>query len=311
MQLHLRNSRCLVLGAGGFLGKNLCLALAEVGAIVTGFDRGPCPDIFNNRVKWKSGDFTSLQDYADDVAEADFVFHLIATTVPGTSNSDILYDIDSNLKTTVQLLEHCRKYRGKKIIFASSGGAVYGVPTTVPTPETGSTCPISSYGIMKIAIERYLSLFEHLYSLEYRILRIANPFGPFQNGQSHQGAIASFMYRILAGKVIDIWGNGEVVRDYLYVNDVVDALISVCAYDGKHRIFNIGSGEGRSLNQLLKDLSRVTGKQPDVRYHEARKTDVPSIVLDCSLAARELLWHAKTPFETSLNLTKNWMQTQI
>jgi UDP-glucose 4-epimerase len=311
MKSHLQNSRCLVLGAGGFLGKNLCLALDEVGAVVTGFDKGPRPQGFKDAINWKSGDFKRLQDYADDVASADFVFHLIATTVPGTSNTDILYDIDSNLKTTVQLLEQCRKSPGKKIIFASSGGAVYGIPTQVPTSESDSTGPISSYGIMKLSIEKYLNLFDHLYALDYRILRIANPFGINQSGLSHQGAIALFMYRTLVGKTIDIWGNGEVVRDYIYVSEVMSALLSACEYKGNHRIFNIGSGVGRSLNDLLKDIARVTGKKPDVRYHDGRKTDVPQIVLDCTLAANELSWLPQMKFETGLNLTKSWMETQL
>ena len=311
MQSNLRNARCLVLGAGGFLGKNLCQALVEVGAVVTGFDRGQCPESLKNRIQWTSGDFTRLQDYADDVASADFIFHLIATTVPGTSNADILYDIDSNLKTTVHLLEHCRKYPGKKIIFASSGGAVYGVPTSVPTSERDNTSPISSYGIMKLAIEKYLSLFQHLYAVDYRVLRIANPFGPHQSGLSHQGAIASFMYRAIVGKTIDIWGGGEVVRDYIYVSDVMSAFISVSDYRGTHRVFNIGSGAGRTLNDLVKDISAATGKQPDVRYHEGRKADVPRIVLDCSLAAKELLWRPKMTFQSGLELTKKWMQAQL
>lgn len=311
MNIDLKKSRCLVLGAGGFLGRNLCHSLSESGADVIGFDRGPCPEELKHFIRWKTGDFSCLHDYSEEASGANIIFHLVATTVPGTSNSDIEFDIDTNLKTTVQLLEYCRKYNDKKIIYASSGGAVYGVPAKVPVAEEDQTNPISSYGIVKLAVEKYLALFGHLYGLDYQILRIANPFGPYQNGMSPQGAVASFMYKMLSGKPIEIWGNGEVIRDYVYVKDVMKAFLSALSYGGSERIFNIGSGRGLSLNRLLREVSTVTGRNPDIYYRDSRKTDVPEIVLDCSLAREELGWTSQVPFVEALKSTKNWMQNQI
>jgi UDP-glucose 4-epimerase len=303
--------RCLVLGAGGFLGKNLCLSLAKSGALVTGFDRLECPKELTGAIKWKLGEFANIGDVSTEVAEAEVIFHLVSSTVPGTSNTDVMFDIDSNLKTSIQLLECCRQLTGKRVIYASSGGAIYGAPIKVPVSESSSTDPISSYGIMKLAIEKYMQLYEYLYGVKTCVLRIANPFGSHQSGRGHQGAIASFLYRALTGQPVDIWGDGEVIRDYIHVDDVMSAFLMSCRYNGEHRVFNIGSGVGRSLNQIVQDISIVTGKIVPVRYHAGRKADVPKIILDASLARREFDWKPVKSYEQGLLETMDWMKTQI
>ena len=311
MSINLSKSTCLVLGGGGFLGKNLCLTLANAGSAVIGFDRVSCPQELEGVVKWKTGDFANVRDYADEVESADVIFHLVSSTVPGTSNNDIGFDIESNLISSIRLLEHCRKIKGKRIIYASSGGAIYGIPEEFPASELSHPQPISSYGIVKLTTEKYLNLYQHLYGLDYRVLRVANPFGPFQMGKGHQGAIASFLYRSLTGQAIDIWGDGEVVRDYVYVDDVMSAFCASCTHNGAQRVFNIGSGVGRSLNSIIMDIVRITGKEVPVRYLDARKADVPRIVLDCARAERDLAWIPSVDFDEALVRSANWMKSQI
>jgi UDP-glucose 4-epimerase len=222
-----------------------------------------------------------------------------------------LFDIDTNLKATIQLLEFTRKLIGKKVIYASSGGAVYGLAGDVKATERCPTNPISSYGIVKLACEKYLALFEHLYNLQYTVFRIANPFGPYQYGFKAQGAVAAFVQRSLTGQPIDIWGDGEVVRDYVYIKDVASALLSCCFYNGDRKMFNIGSGTGRSLNSLIQDIFRQTGKSVPVRYHERRKADVPHIVLDCTLAKKELSYSPAFSFEHGLQETIRWISQNL
>jgi UDP-glucose 4-epimerase len=311
MKSNVSNLRCLVLGAGGFLGKNLCLSLAKAGAQVVGFDRLDCPRELQGVVTWKRGEFANVADFSSELEVAQVIIHLVSTTVPGTSNSDIGFDIDSNLKTSIQLLELCRQHPGKRVIYASSGGAIYGLPAKIPVTESAATAPISSYGIVKLAIEKYLGLYEYLYGVRTCILRIANPFGRHQSGKGQQGAIANFMNRALSGQAIEIWGDGEVIRDYIHIDDVMSAFHKACVYEGDYRVFNIGSGVGVSLNQLVKDISRLIGKDISVQYHDRRKADVPKIVLDSSLAQRELSWKPETSFEQGLNETIAWMKTQI
>lgn len=143
----------------------------------------------------------------------DVVFHLASTTLPKTSNDDPGYDVRSNVVDTIQLLEACVDAGVRKVIFASSGGTVYGVPERLPIKEDHPTNPISSYGIVKLTIEKYLGLFHYLYGLDYAALRISNPYGPYQDPAGQQGAISVFLHRILSGQPIAIWGDGEIVRE--------------------------------------------------------------------------------------------------
>ncbi|HET9404478.1 MAG TPA: NAD-dependent epimerase/dehydratase family protein, partial [Burkholderiales bacterium] len=168
--------------------------------------------------------------------------------------------------------------------------------------------PICSYGIHKLAIEKHLHLNWLLHGLDYCILRISNAYGERQRTDTAQGTVPVFLDRALRGKPIQIWGDGSVVRDYIYVGDIVEALLLAPAYEGAQKIFNIGSGTGVSLNQLIKEIGWVTGRGLSVEYTPARSFDVPANVLDTSLAQRFLGWKARTPLRDGLRRTYDWMQ---
>ncbi|HVX86821.1 MAG TPA: NAD-dependent epimerase/dehydratase family protein [Phycisphaerae bacterium] len=312
---------CLVLGGAGFLGSHICDALAAAGHSVRIFDRFEAAKTNiahlltpENAAHPKppaelvQGDFGNASTVFEITRGIDVVYHLISTTLPKSSNDDMVFDVTSNVLPTLHLLDACRKNGVKKVIYASSGGTVYGVPTTTPISENHHTHPICSYGIHKITVEKYLHLYYSLFGLDYAVMRIANPYGERQRTDGAQGAVAVFLGKMLRGETIEIWGDGSVVRDYLYVGDVADAALALAAYspgtDGEAaRIFNIGGGHGLSLLQVVHGLGRALGKDPEVRFSPARAIDVPVNVLDISLAKKRLGWTPRTPFPEGLRKT--------
>jgi UDP-glucose 4-epimerase len=303
-----------VLGGKGFIGSHLVDALLAAGHPVRAFDRptvAPLSVVNHPLIEWSDGDFGNGGDIVRALDGCEVVFHLVSTTLPGTSNADPAFDVESNVAGTVRFLHEAVKSGIKKVIFMSSGGTVYGVPKSVPIDENHPTDPISSYGITKLAIEKYLRLFKTLHGLSYTVVRPSNPFGPRQRSQGAQGAVAVFMGRILHGEPLDIWGDGSVVRDYLYIDDLTTALLAALAYEGAETVFNVGSGAGLSLNQVLDGIEQVTGKKAERRYFPARAFDVPANILAIGRAKAELKWAPKTSFLDGLARTAAWMQTTL
>jgi UDP-glucose 4-epimerase len=306
----LKNNHCAVLGAGGFLGTTLCQRLRGEAATLRAFGRRQSfPDALRD-IDWLTGDFTNAQHVREAIRGCDTVFHLANATTPASSNLDKIADLQSNVASTLGLLEACRDLGIKRIIFISSGGTIYGLPKQVPTPESAPTMPITAYGISKLSIEKYLALYEYLHGIEYRVLRVANPFGPYQTAIKSQGAIAAFMQRCLDDAPVQIWGDGSVVRDYIYADDVIDVLIRAAKHEGASRVFNVGAGHGRSLLDIIKAIESVSGRSLAVEFLPKREIDVPFSILDTSLAAQELGWHAKTPFPEGIRRTWEWISDQ-
>ena len=304
----LATMRCVVFGGGGFIGTNLCRSLAGKVDTLRAFGRRQSFPEALKGIEWIPGDFMDSSAIAAAVAGCDVVFHLVTSTTPASSNVDKIVDLQSNVVSTLHLLDACREERVRRVIFVSSGGTIYGVPERIPTPEWAPLNPITAYGISKLAIEKYLALYEHLYGIEYRVLRVANPFGPFQTALRNQGVIAAFLGRALGGKPIEMWGDGSITRDYIYIDDVVEALESASLHNGPSRIFNIGSGEGRNLHEILAAIEQVLGQPMDIRRFEGRKVDVPTSILDVGLAAAELTWQPRTDFLDGLKKTVAWMR---
>lgn len=287
----------LVFGGAGFIGKHLCSRLAFLGHRVRVFNRpslsGNWPDIAG--VEWLPGDFTNPEETASVLDGAEVVFHLVSTTLPKSSNDSPVVDLKDNVVSTLHLLDRVVKMKKRpKIVFISSGGTIYGIPRQIPIPEIHPIDPICAYGVGKLSIEKYLSLYRYLHGLEYRILRIANPYGENQSVFSGQGAISVFLKKAFQEETIEIWGDGSVIRDYIYIDDAIDSLIKIINYDGCERIFNIGSGQGYSLNNLVKMIEQLLGKHVERRYLPSRQFDVPVNVLDIALAQNELEWSPKT-----------------
>ena len=301
--------RCLVLGAGGFIGTNLCRALLVKGHAVRAFGRSQSFSDALFGCDWITGDLADPVSLAAAISGCDVVFHLVNATTPASANADKVADLNANVVSTLYLLEACLQAKVSRVVFVSSGGTIYGVPDEIPTPESAPTNPITAYGISKLAIEKYLSLYEYLHNLDYRVLRVANPFGPYQTALKNQGVIAAFLRRALIGQPIEMWGDGCAIRDYIYIDDVVEALILAATHKGINRIFNIGSGEGHNLNDIVATIARLLEVDIPVERHPARAVDVPVSILDTTLAAKELIWRPSTPFEEGLRATISWMKS--
>ena len=293
----------LVLGARGFIGKHLCSALVAANYKVRGFDLQPVNAIWPeiHGVEWMAGNFENASDLAAALDKIDLVFHLISTTIPKTSNENPILDLQQNVVGTLNLLDLVIKQPQRpRLIFLSSGGTVYGIPYTIPISEEHPTNPLSAYGITKLAIEKYLALYAYLYKLDYRVLRLANPYGEFQSHLSGQGVIAAFVYKALQHQPVEIWGDGTIVRDYLYIGDVISAMISLISYDGSERIFNIGGGGGHSILELLSVIKGLL-QYDIVSYHlSSRPCDVPVNVLDINRAISILGWKPTTPLHEGI-----------
>ena len=303
---------CLVLGGAGFIGSHIVDALVARGHRVRIFD---LPNISKLNLKQSiesvevlGGDFDNVNDISPALEDVDVVVHLVGTTLPGPSNENPAYDVESNVIGTLNLLKQAVAKGVKKIIFSSSGGTVYGIPRSVPIPETHGTNPVCSYGITKLAIEKYLALFHHLHNLDYTILRLANPYGERQRIDNVQGAVAVFLGKTLLRQPITIWGDGSVARDYFYISDLVDAFLTVIESDPPSRIYNIAGGQARSLNDIMSVIRKVTGLQPVVQYTPARRLDVPVNCLDIQLAKKELGWEPKVSWEEGIARTWEWLK---
>ncbi len=304
--------RCLILGGCGFIGSHLADALLSSGYDVRLFDKQNV-DTRNiehilHRIELHRGDFTNPADITAALENVTYVFHLIGTTLPSRSNENPRYDLESNVGGTLSLLDAAVQVGVRKVIFSSSGGTVYGASERIPIPESAPTQPLCAYGISKLAIEKYLALYHHLHGLDYACLRIANPYGERQNPLAAQGAAAVFLGRAQRGEPIHIWGDGEVTRDYIYVADVIRAFNRVMQASTSEHVFNVGSGQGLSLNQLLGVIREVTGVRLDVRYQAGRKLDVPVSVLDIGRMRQVFDWTPQVNLTSGIARTWRWIQ---
>ncbi|MCE9551575.1 MAG: NAD-dependent epimerase/dehydratase family protein [Betaproteobacteria bacterium] len=307
--------KCVVFGGGGFIGSAIVDRLLRDGHTLRIFER-PRVEPYrkfeaHEQVEWMVGDMLSTHDVADAIDGTDMVFHLVSTTLPKSSNDDPIYDVQSNLVATLQMLNVMVARNVPKIIFISSGGTVYGSPTYLPIDERHPTEPQVSYGIIKLAIEKYLLMYERLHGIKAIILRVANPFGERQRVETAQGAVGVFMHRALKGLPIDIWGDGSVTRDYLYISNVADAFAKAVSYSGSSSVFNISSGTGTSLNALIELLEDVLGTSIERRYLPGRPFDVPVSILSNSFAMHEMGWVPEVTLRDGIVRTALWMKREL
>jgi UDP-glucose 4-epimerase len=305
--------RCLILGGGGFIGSHLRQGLLACGYEVAVLDR---PDARyldlpgETHTQVFTGDFSNPAEAAPALEGCEVVFHLVSATVPQTSNENPSLDIQANVLGTLRLLEAARSAGVKRVVFASSGGTVYGIPQELPIKEGHPTNPTTSYGISKLAIEKYLHLFWSSFGIDYRILRISNAYGIRQPVTPTQGVIAAFLDKALQHEELVIWGDGSVMRDYIYVSDIVDALIKAAAHEGEYKIFNIGAGQGHSLLDIISSIEQVTQQSLQVKYLPGRPFDVPVNVLDIARADLQLDWRPAVALPEGISRTYKWMMAE-
>lgn len=280
--------RVLLLGAAGFIGTNLTIELAKKSEDeITLVDRNReyFESIINmglKNVRIVESSLTVDMDFDSILKDQDVVYHLVSTTVPTTSNQHISQELVSNVVFSANLFEACIRCRVMKVVFISSGGTVYGKEVACPLKENTATNPISSYGVQKVTIEKLLYLYRYMYGLDYRIIRLANPYGPYQRPNGVLGAVTTFTYKALKGDEITVYGDGSVVRDFIYIDDAVRAIMKIVEGENKHHTFNLGCGYGTSIKQVLETIEKALGIKLNVSYIDGRKVDVPVNYLDIS-----------------------------
>lgn len=298
----------LVLGGCGFIGSFIVDQLVAAGHRVSVFDRSPerfRPPV--QGVRYHFGDFSDRMAVFEALAGAEVVFHLISTSFPGTANLDPRADVTGNLIGTLNLCDAMVSLGTPRLVYLSSGGTVYGRPQCEQITEDHPLRPINSYGIVKVAIEHYLEFYRTVHGLKTIAIRAANPYGPRQGHTGVQGVISTFMRALRDGRTIEIWGDGSVVRDYLYVGDLADLCVRAAQTDLIGSI-NAGSGVGRSLTDIVAALANVTGKRIEPVFKPGRAVDVARSVLDITRARQELGWSPVTEFSQGLQETWDWIQ---
>lgn len=302
--------RILVLGGSGFIGSHIVDTLLKSGYAVRIFDRAqeryrPTPP----GADFHQGSLSDTTALAEALAGVDMVFHLVSTTVPGTANLDPVADIQGNLVATVRLLELMRKQGVRRLLYLSSGGTVYGVTHADLVPEDHSLQPLNSYGIVKVAIENYIRMESHLNGLEAVILRPSNPYGPRQGHGGVQGVIGTYLWRIAQGEVVQLWGDGSVVRDFIHVEDLARLCLN-CVEQGTTGTFNAGAGTGYSIRQVLDTIIEVSGRPVKPEIMPSRAYDIPRVVLDTAAVTAATGWRSEIGFAEGVALTWAWVQEQ-
>jgi UDP-glucose 4-epimerase len=300
----------MILGGCGFIGRHVALLLAAQGEDVVLCDRVPnaiaYPAALQDRIRWQSFDLQSA-DWDTLLEGVGTVHHYAWASLPATANADPAQDLALNTMPCLSLLEGMRRLgsASPRLIFTSSGGTVYGKLRRVPVHEDHPLAPITAYGAGKVAAELYLGLYNTLYGLDCRIARLANPFGAGQDLARGQGAATTFLHHALTHQPITIWGDGEVVRDYIHVSDAAAGLIALARMPRREGLstFNIGSGQGVSLNGIILELETRLGRALEVKREPGRPFDVPVSVLDISLARDTLSWTPRLSFSDGMSRT--------
>lgn len=304
-----------ILGAAGFIGTNLALKLLEDNHDLLLIDEKE-EYFVNNPVSCCEGvttaaiDYTTLYGLDKLIQDSDIIYHLISTTNPTTSNKNINDEISVNISDSIKILDVCVKAKVKRVIFISSGGTVYG-KGQCPLSETDSTDPITSYGIQKLAIEKLLFLYNHIYGLDYRIVRLSNPYGPYQRPNGKLGAVTTFTYQAINDAEIKVYGDGSVVRDYIYIDDAVNAIINITFRDCEYKLYNVGSGVGISLNELLALIAEVVGETLTITYSGNRSVDLKENYLNVERYENEMGRIVHTDLKNGIKKTADFLREHI
>ncbi|MFC2154212.1 NAD-dependent epimerase/dehydratase family protein [Candidatus Altiarchaeota archaeon] len=303
---------CLVLGGNGFLGSHLSESLVSAGFEVTVFDIFPQGqsnlEAIIDKIKVIEGDFCDNKKVANALDDMDYVFHYISTTNPITAKDDPIYDAKTNIISSINLFQNILHSNVKKIIFPSSGGTIYGNIDVGLINEDHPLKPINPYGISKLTIEKYLQYYHQIHGLDYLILRYSNPFGERQNPYGKQGVIPIFLNKILRGEQIVAYGDGSMIRDYIYISDAIEATLAVLEKTSKEKIFNIGRGVGTSLNELIDIISEIVDMDVMPRYTGESKGYVTRFVLDNSKIKKYTGWEPTTTLREGIAKTWEWVK---
>ncbi len=296
----------LLVGGNGFLGAALARKLVAAGRQVHVLSRHLEPGV-REGIGFHRGGQDEVVAVSPLLRTCGTVVHLASTTTPGSSARNPIIDSQENLLPAARLLETMAGMPPERLVFVSSGGSIYGNPDELPVRETQRPDPLSFHAAGKIALEALFSAFAHSHSIPLAILRPSNIYGPGQALRGGFGVVRTLLDRALQDEPFEIWGAGTVVRDYLFIDDAVDAGMKLLGAPSATGIFNVGSGRGTSIAELVELVIRTTGRDLKTIERPSRCTDVKAVVLDCERLAAATGWTAKTGLEQGLQKTWKWL----
>jgi len=294
----------VVIVGAGFIGKHLIRAFLRIGCKVRVLDHNQCPYKVTSSLEWIKGDYRDGKSLCRVLKDADLVYHLVSSTVPGDLNVEIAKELHEDVIGSLNLVDQCIKNGAKKLVFLSSA-SVYGIQKLTPIDEKAETWPISFHGIHKLAIEKYLWIHRHQNGVNIRVLRLANPYGPGQNIYGRQGFIAIAIGKLIRGEPIIIRDGQSTVRDFIYIDDVIETIVLAGLCEELPFVVNIGSGIGYSLTEVAHTISEISGRELILQNEPARTTDIPVSVLSCNIAKEWLSFDPKVPLHVGIEKTLN------
>lgn len=297
--------KILVTGGAGFIGSHVVDQFIEAGHDVvvvdnlsTGREKNLNPKARFYRVDIRDPELRKVFE----IEKPEVVDHHAAQMNVRRSVADPIYDADVNVRGSVHLLELCREYGVRKMIYISSGGAVYGEPVYLPCDEEHPVRPLCPYGLTKYAFELYLYIYQQNYGIDYTVFRYPNVYGPRQDPLGEAGVIAIFTGQMLRGEPVTIYGTGDQVRDYVHVYDCARANM-LALESGSGRVYNLGSGKGTTVNELFQRLKAITGYSGMPNYAPAKLGETFKIYLNAQRAKEELGWVPTISLEEGLRNT--------
>lgn len=307
----IKHRKILVTGGAGFLGSHIADRLIQQEAnvvVVDNLSSGKKEHI-NPKARFYKADIGGRAIAGIFAKEKpEIVFHFAAHIEARVSVRDPLGDAKTNILGSINVLEQCRAHKVKRVLFASSGGEVYGAATKIPTSEEYAPRPISPYGVAKFAVEKYLDSYFQLFALPYAALRYGNVYGPRQNPRGEAGVVAIFTDNMLRGKTVFIHGNGKQTKDYIFVEDAVEASVLALQKDFQGSI-NIGTGKETSVLEIFRAIQKLTGYSRQAKHVPSPAGSFPKGCLSIAKAKKELVWQPKISAHKGFEQTVQWFQS--
>jgi len=296
--------RVAIIGGAGFIGTAIAKLLSEYCIELIIFDTKPRlnkSNIVRKIYKTQIFPYPKVEDLTNHFRDFDVLIHLACTTEPATSMKSIVFDANTNIIPSIEIFQAAMETGVKRIIFSSSGGTVYGNSIKFPVNEDDIKKPVSAYGVSKLAIEQYLDLFASTNLIKGINLRLANPYGCYQLEGTTIGIIAHYLNAIKGNLALEVWGDGSIVRDYIHIDSVSEAFVAaVFSPSLPSGSYNIGSGRGISINELIELLFSITGRKVPVKYKNCRSFDVQKVFLDNSRFKSQTSWQPEISLEKGI-----------